>query len=69
MKAIIINIDKKSDLIFLLSLMKKLGIASKMLSNAQVKDWNLAKKIKTRMKSGNVGRSKIIKTLKSDPKK
>ena len=63
METVLINVDKKSDLNFLLSLAKKLGMSAKALTHSQVEDWKLAQKIESGMKSANVSRSEVIKAL------
>lgn len=64
METVLINVDKKSDLAFLLSLAKKLGMSAKALTHAQVEDWKLAQKIEAGMKSATVTRSEVMKALK-----
>lgn len=63
METVLINVDKKSDLAFLLSLAKKLGMSAKALTHTQVEDWKLAQKIEAGMKSATVSRSEVMKAL------
>lgn len=63
METVLINVEKKSDLAFLLSLAKKLGMSAKALTHAQVEDWKLAQKIEAGMKSATVSRSEVMKAL------
>jgi hypothetical protein len=63
METVLINVEKKSDLAFLLSLAKKLGMSAKALTHAQVEDWKLAQKIEAEMKSVTVSRSEVMKAL------
>lgn len=63
METVLINAEKKSDITFLLSLAKKLGMSAKALTRAEVEDWQLAQKIESGMKSGTVGRNEIMKAL------
>ena len=63
METILISADKKSDLAILLSLAKKLGLATKSLTRAEIEDWKLAQKIEAGMKTPTVSRSQVMKTL------
>ena len=63
METVLINAEKKSDIAFLLSLAKKLGMSAKALTRAQVEDWQLAQKIEAGMKSGVASRSEVMKAL------
>ena len=63
MKAVLINVENKSDIEFLVSLAKKLGMSAKPLSIADVEDWQFAKRIDAGMKSKNVSRSEVMKAL------
>lgn len=63
METVLINVDKRSDLTFLLSLAKKLGMSAKALTHSQVEDWNLAQKIESGMKSTSVSRSEVMKAI------
>lgn len=63
METVLINVEKKSDLAFLLSLAKKLGMSAKALTRSQVEDWKLAQKIDAGMNTANVNRSEIMKVL------
>jgi hypothetical protein len=63
METVLINVEKKSDLAFLLNLAKKLGMSAKTLTHAQVEDWKLAQKIEAGMKSPTVKRSEVMKAL------
>jgi len=51
MESVLIKAEKKSDITFLLSLAKKLGMSAKALTRAEVADWELAMKIEAGMKS------------------
>jgi hypothetical protein len=63
METVLINAEKKSDIAFILSLAKKLGMNAKSLSKSETEDWELANKIKVGMKSQNVSRNEIMKAL------
>jgi len=63
METVLISVDKKSDLAFIISLAKKLGMSAKALTRAQVEDWKLAQKIESGMKTSNVSRSEVMKAL------
>ena len=63
METILISGAKKSDLAVLMDLAKRLGLATKSLSRAEVEDWKLAQKIEEGMKTSNVSRSSIMKAL------
>lgn len=63
METVLINVEKKSDLAFIISLAKKLGMSAKALTHAQVEDWKLAQKIEAGMKTTTVSRSEVMKVL------
>ena len=63
METVLINAKKKSDVTFLISLAKKLGMSAKALSRAEIEDWKLAQKIETGMKTSTVSRNAVMKAL------
>ena len=63
METVLINVEKKSDIAFLVNLAKKLGMSAKPLTHGEVEDWKLAQKIDAGMKSQTVGRSEVMKAL------
>jgi hypothetical protein len=63
METVLINVEKKSDISFLVSLAKKLGMSAKPLTRAEVEDWKLAQKIDAGMKTPSVSRGEIMKAL------
>ena len=63
METVLVNVEKKSDIAFLVSLAKKLGMSAKPLTQAEVEDWQLAQKIEAGMKSKSVSRSEVMKVL------
>ena len=63
MKSVIINAKNKADLTLLIRLAKKLSMSSRALSNAEIEDWEFAKKIAKGMKSPNVSRNEVMKAL------
>jgi hypothetical protein len=63
MEAVLIKAENKSDVSFLVSLAKKLGLSAKALSKSEIEDWNLAQKIDDGMKSGRVSRTAVMKAL------
>jgi hypothetical protein len=63
METVLINVEKKSDFTFLLSLAKKLGMSAKSLTQAEVEDWKFAQKIDAGMKTSSVSRSEVMKAL------
>lgn len=63
METVLINAEKKSDIAFLLSLAKKLGMSAKALTHTEVEDWKFAKKIEAGMKTATVSRSEVMKAL------
>ncbi|MBN8703187.1 MAG: hypothetical protein J0M08_08980 [Bacteroidetes bacterium] len=63
METVLINVQKKSDISFLINLVKKLGMTAKSLTHAEVEDWNLAQKIEKGMKTSNVNRNEVMKAL------
>ncbi|MDI1355226.1 MAG: hypothetical protein PSX36_09920 [bacterium] len=63
METVLINVEKKSDIAFLVSLAKKLGMSAKPLSQSEVEDWKFAQKIDEGMKTASVSRSSVMKAL------
>jgi hypothetical protein len=63
MENVLISVEKKSDMAFLISLAKKLGMSAKPLTQNEVEDWKLAQKIDAGMKTQNVSRSEVMKAL------
>jgi hypothetical protein len=63
METVLINSDKKSDLNLLLSLAKKLGMNTHILTRTEVEDWQLARKIEAGMKTPDVSRKEVMKAL------
>ena len=63
METVLINAQKKSDIAFIISLAKKLGMSAKALTRSEVEDWQLAQKIESGMKSASVSRSEVMKAL------
>jgi len=57
METVLINVEKKSDIAFLVSLAKKLGMSAKPLTHSEVEDWKLAQKIDAGMKTQSVSRN------------
>ncbi len=63
MNTVLINVEKKSDIAFLVNLAKKLGMSAKPLTQSEVEDWKLAQKIDAAMKTQSVSRSEVMKAL------
>ncbi|HRH03103.1 MAG TPA: hypothetical protein PLN13_07205 [Bacteroidia bacterium] len=63
MEAVLINVEKKSDIAFLISLAKKLGMSAKALTSAEIEDWRFAQKIDAGMKTPKVSKSEVMKAL------
>ena len=63
MEAVLVSAKKKSDLTILVSLAKKLGMSAKTLTQAEIEDWHLARKIDAGMKTPKVSRAEIMKVL------
>jgi hypothetical protein len=63
MEAVLINVEKKSDIAFLIGLAKKLGMSAKALTSAEIEDWRFAQKIEAGMKTSKVSRSEVMKAL------
>ncbi|MEP6646274.1 MAG: hypothetical protein ABJC12_04235 [Saprospiraceae bacterium] len=61
METVLIKVEKKSDIAFLVSLAKKLGMSAKALTHAEVEDWKFAQKIDAGMKTLNVARKEVMK--------
>ena len=63
MENVLFNVDKKSDVNFLITIAKRLGITAKTLSQEEVEDWKLAQRIEKGMKTPNVSRTEVMKVL------
>ena len=63
METVLINVKKKSDIAFIVSLAKKLGMSAKPLTKNEVEDWKFAQKIEAGMKTPSVNRAEIMKAL------
>lgn len=63
MEAVIINVEKKSDITFLIGLAKKLGMSAKALTHNEIEDWKMAQKINAGMKTSSVSRNEVMKAL------
>jgi hypothetical protein len=63
METVLINVEKKSDIAFLINLAKKLGMSAKPLTRTEVEDWKFAQKIESGMKTPSVSRSEVMKAL------
>jgi hypothetical protein len=63
METVLINVEKKSDIAFLVNLAKKLGMSAKPLTHSEVEDWKLAQKIDAGMKTQSVSRNDVMKAL------
>jgi hypothetical protein len=63
MEAVLINVEKKSDIAFLIGLAKKLGMSAKALTSDEIEDWRFAQKIEVGMKTPNVSRREVMKAL------
>lgn len=63
METLLINVEKKSDITFLMNLVKKLGMTSKALTHSEVEDWKLVQKIEAGMKTSSVSRTEVMKVL------
>ena len=63
METVLINVEKKSDIAFLINLAKKLRMSAKPLTRAEVEDWKFAQKIESGMKTPSVSRSEVMKAL------
>ena len=63
METVLINVEKKSDIAFLVNLAKKLGMSAKPLTHNEVEDWKLAQKIDAGMKTKSASRNEVMKAL------
>lgn len=63
MGAVLVNLEDKTELSFLMGLMKKLGMTAKPLSKTELEDWKFAQKIEKGMKSSSVSKKEILKAL------
>ena len=65
MDTLLITSKKKKDTRLLVELAKKLGMHSRPLSKEEISDWMLAKEIEKGLRTENVSREEIFKSLKS----
>lgn len=63
METALLSSESKSDMQILLQLAKKLGIKVKSLSEDEIEDWVMAKRIEAGMKSGKATREQVMKAL------
>ncbi len=63
MESVLVNVKKKADAAFLISLAKKLGMSAKPLTKVEIEDWKFAQKIEAGMKTPSVSRAEIMKAL------
>lgn len=63
METVLINVETKSDIAFLMNLIKKLGMTAKALTHSEVEDWKLVQKIEAGMKTSSVSRTEVMKVL------
>lgn len=63
MENILIQTNTKSEMELLLALAEKMGLKTKHLSKSEVEDWQLARWIDDAMKSEDVTREEVMKTL------
>ncbi len=63
MESVLVNVKRKSDAAFLVSLAKKLGMSARPLTQSEVEDWKFAQKIEAGMKTASVSRAEIMKAL------
>ena len=63
MDALIITADSKSDLKLFADLAKKLGLKSRTMSNNELTEVSLVKKIESGMKSGRASREEVMRAL------
>jgi hypothetical protein len=63
METVLINVEKKSDISFLINLANKLGMTAKALTKEEVEDWQFAQKIEAGMDTATVSRNEVMKAL------
>lgn len=63
MEAVLIKVEKKSDVAFLLGLAQKLGMSAMALTSAEIRDWRFAQKIEAGMKTLKASRDEVMKAL------
>ena len=65
METALLSSESKSDMQILMQLAKKLGVKVKSLSEEEIEDWVLAKRIDAGMKSGKATREQVMKALET----
>lgn len=63
METVLIKAANKSDAALLVALAKKLGMATRTLTQTEIEDWQLAQKIESGLKSGEASRNAIMEEL------
>ena len=63
METALLNSESKSDMQILLQLAKKLGVKVKSLTQDEIEDWVLAKRIEAGMKSGKATIEQVMNAL------
>ncbi len=63
MESTILSSESKSDMRVLIELAKKLGMKVKQLTDQEIEDWILAKRIEEGMKTGKASRTEVMQAL------
>ena len=63
MESTLLSSESKSDMRVLIELAKKLGMKVKQLTEQEIEDWILAKRIEEGMKTGKASRSEVMQAL------
>ncbi len=64
MEAVLIRVNKKSDIAFLLGLAQRMGMSARTYTKSQIEDLTLAVKIEKGMKTATVSRMEVLKALR-----
>jgi hypothetical protein len=63
MESTLLSSESKSDMRVLIELAKKLGMKVKQLTEQEIEDWVLARRIETGLKSGTASREQVMQVL------
>lgn len=63
MESTLLSSESKSDMRVLIELAKKLGMKVKQLTEQEIEDWILARRIEEGMKTGKASRAEVMKAL------
>lgn len=64
MEAVLIRVNKKSDIAFLLELAQSMGMSARTFTKSQIENLTLAVKIEKGMKTATVSRMEVLTALR-----